>query len=77
VVWKPETGNDSHSLYTAPLRHVRSTIAAVGNFPTNEQHETFITLKGTETRMQAPLCKCNLCSATIFCSVLQIAVGAS
>jgi hypothetical protein len=28
-------------------------------FPTNEQHEHFITLKGTGTRMQAPLCKSN------------------
>jgi len=46
-------------------------------FPTNEQHENFITLKGTETRMQAPLCKSSLRKATSLCDMLQIAVRAS
>ena len=48
-----------------------------GSFPTNEQHQNFITLKGTETRMQAPLCKSSLSSTTSFCNMLQIVVRAS
>jgi hypothetical protein len=46
-------------------------------FPTNEEHENFITLKGTEIRMKASLCKSNLHTTTSSCNMLQIAVRAS